>query len=262
MVIDDNPTNRKILESQLQNWKFLPVLAESGEEALNLLSQHQFDMVITDMQMPEMDGAELARKIKNTHSHLPIILLSSIGDEHSKKNQSLFNHVLAKPVKHHELNNIIISQFKNSAVKVEKHAPRHKLNTEFGTKYPLRILVAEDNPVNQTLIMMVMKKLGIVPDLAPNGVKVLEALVTTPYDIILMDVQMPEMDGLEATQIIRQQSAHQPVIIAVTANAMQDDKDACTKAGMDDYISKPIELDKLMTVLEKWAVAIKQKAEV
>jgi CheY-like chemotaxis protein len=110
--------------------------------------------------------------------------------------------------------------------------------------------------------MMVMKKLGLSPDLAPNGIKALEALVIKSYDIILMDVQMPEMDGLEATQIIRQQSNHQPVIIAVTANAMQDDKDACTKAGMDDYISKPIELDKLMTILEKWAISIKQKAEV
>ena len=262
LVIDDNPTNRKILASQLQNWKFLPVLAESGEEALRLLSQHEIDMIITDMQMPEMDGTEVAKKIKNTHPHLPIILLSSIGDEQSKRNQSLFNHVLAKPVKHHELNNVIISQFKNSVVKIEKHAPSLTLTTEFGAKYPLRILVAEDNPVNQTLIMMVMKKLGLVPDVAPNGVKALEALVATPYDIILMDVQMPEMDGLEATQIIRQQSTHQPVIIAVTANAMQDDKDACIRAGMDDYVGKPIELDKLMTILEKWAIAIKQKTKV
>jgi CheY-like chemotaxis protein len=147
-------------------------------------------------------------------------------------------------------------------VKIEKHAPSLTLTTEFGAKYPLRILVAEDNPVNQTLIMMVMKKLGLVPDVAPNGVKALEALVATPYDIILMDVQMPEMDGLEATQIIRQQSTHQPVIIAVTANAMQDDKDACIRAGMDDYVGKPIELDKLMTILEKWAIAIKQKTKV
>ena len=259
LVIDDNPTNRKILASQLQNWKFLPVLAGSGEEALRLLSQYEIDMIITDMQMPEMDGTEVAKKIKHTHPLLPIILLSSIGDEHSKRNQNLFNHVLAKPVKHHELNNVIISQFKNSAVKAEKHSPGLTLTTDFGAKYPLRILVAEDNPVNQTLIMMVMKKLGLLPDVAPNGVKALEALVATPYDVILMDVQMPEMDGLEATQVIRQQSTHQPVIIAVTANAMQDDRDACIKAGMDDYVSKPIELDKLMTILEKWAIAIKQK---
>jgi CheY-like chemotaxis protein len=132
---------------------------------------------------------------------------------------------------------------------------------EFAKKYPIKILVAEDNAVNQTLIIMVMKKLGFVPDLAPNGVKALEALVAKPYDIILMDVQMPEMDGIEATRIIRQQSYHQPVIIAVTANAMQDDKEACMQAGMDDYISKPIELEKLMTLLEKWAIVIKQKTE-
>ena len=120
-------------------------------------------------------------------------------------------------------------------------------------KYPLQILVAEDNLVNQTLIMMVMKKLGFVPDLAPNGVKALEALVNKSYDIVLMDVQMPEMDGIEATTIIRKQSTHQPVIIAVTANAMQDDKEACLAAGMNDYISKPIQLDDLVKILEKWA---------
>jgi signal transduction histidine kinase/CheY-like chemotaxis protein/ligand-binding sensor domain-containing protein len=262
LVVDDNPTNRKILKSQLELWKFLPVLAESGEEALQLISEQEFDMVITDMQMPEMDGVQLAKKLKADYPTLPIILLSSIGDEQNKRYQSLFNYVLAKPVKHHELNNVIISQFKNNAIKKEAHAPKHILSNEFAKKYPLKILVAEDNPVNQTLIMMVMKKLGLSPDLAPNGIKALEALVIKSYDIILMDVQMPEMDGLEATQIIRQQSNHQPVIIAVTANAMQDDKDACTKAGMDDYISKPIELDKLMTILEKWAISIKQKAEV
>lgn len=262
LVIDDNATNRKILKTQLELWKFVPILAESGEEALGLLAEQTFDMVITDMQMPGMDGAQLARKIRETHANLPIILLSSIGDERSRKYQTLFNYTLAKPVKHHELNNVIIGQFKNNAPGVQRVATKHVLSTEFGNKYPLQILVAEDNAVNQTLIMMVMKKLGLVPDLAPNGVKALEALVAKPYDIILMDVQMPEMDGIEATRIIRQQSYHQPVIIAVTANAMQDDKEACIEAGMDDYISKPIELEKLMTMLEKWAMAIKQKTEV
>jgi CheY-like chemotaxis protein len=261
LVIDDNATNRKILKTQLELWKFVPVLAESGEEALGLLSHQQFDMVITDMQMPEMDGAQLAKKIKDVHADLPIILLSSIGDERNRKYRSLFNHVLAKPVKHHELNNIIVGQFKNNTTGVPREAPKHFLSTEFAKKYPLQILVAEDNAVNQTLMMMVMKKLGLVPDLAPNGVKALEALVSKPYDIILMDVQMPEMDGIETTRIIRQQSYHQPVIVAVTANAMQDDKEACIEAGMDDYISKPIELEKLMAMLEKWAIVIKQKAE-
>lgn len=262
LIIDDNPTNLKILKKQLELWKFMPVLAESGEEALGILSQQQFDMVISDMQMPEMDGAQLAKKIKEVHPQLPIILLSSIGDERNKKYQNLFNHVLSKPVKHHELNNIIISVFKNSTIKLERTAPKHTLTTEFAKKYPLQILVAEDNPVNQTLIMMVMKKLGFTPHLTSNGIKALEALVSKSYDIILMDVQMPELDGLETTRVIRQQSNHQPVIIAVTANAMQEDKEACTEAGMDDYISKPIELDKLMTILEKWAITIKQKAEV
>lgn len=262
LIIDDNPTNLKILKKQLELWKFIPILAESGEEALGMLSQQQFDMVISDMQMPAMDGAQLAKKIKDVHPQLPIILLSSIGDERNKKYQSLFNHILAKPVKHHELNNIIISVFKNTTIKLERDTVKHTLSTEFSKKYPLQILVAEDNPVNQTLIMMVMKKLGFTPDLASNGVNALEALVSKSYDIILMDVQMPEMDGLETTRVIRQQSNHQPVIIAITANAMQEDKEACTEAGMDDYISKPIQLEKLVLVLEKWATIIKQKTEV
>jgi CheY-like chemotaxis protein len=196
------------------------------------------------------------------HPQLPIILLSSIGDERNKKYRDLFDQVLAKPVKHHELNNVIIGIFKNSTIKLNREVPKQTLSAEFGKKYPLKILVAEDNPVNQTLIMMVMKKIGLVPDMAPNGVKALEALVIKPYDVILMDVQMPEMDGLETTRVIRQQSSHQPVIIAITANAMQDDKEACREAGMDDYISKPIELDKLIKILEKWAIVIKQKSEV
>jgi signal transduction histidine kinase/CheY-like chemotaxis protein/ligand-binding sensor domain-containing protein len=253
LVVDDNPTNRKILKKQLELWKFIPVLAESGEEALGLLSQEKFDMVISDMQMPGMDGAQLGKRIKDAQPDMPIILLSSIGDERNKKYRDLFNHVLAKPTKHHELNNVIINLFKKTTYKAYKEDPRQILSADFAKKYPLSILIAEDNPVNQTLIMMVMKKLGYAADLAPNGVKALEALVTKPYNIILMDVQMPDMDGLEATRIIRQQSAHQPVIIAVTANAMQDDKDVCTEAGMDDYISKPIQLEKLMLVLEKWA---------
>jgi signal transduction histidine kinase/CheY-like chemotaxis protein/ligand-binding sensor domain-containing protein len=259
LIIDDNSTNLQILKKQLELWKFIPELAESGEEALGLLSQQQFDMVISDMQMPGMDGAQLAGKIKDVHPQLPIVLLSSIGDERNKKYQNLFDCVLAKPVKHHELNKVVISLFKDRSVKTERDVPKQTLSTEFAKKYPLQILVAEDNPVNQTLIIMVMKKLGLVPDLAPNGVKVLEALVAKTYDVVLMDVQMPEMDGLEATRIIRQQATHQPVIIAVTANAMQDDKEACQQAGMDDYISKPIELDKLLATLEKWATTIKQK---
>jgi CheY-like chemotaxis protein len=130
------------------------------------------------------------------------------------------------------------------------------MTTDFAAKYPLNILIAEDNPVNQTLISMVMKKLGYQPVIAVNGLKAVEALNEKQYDIVLMDVQMPEMDGLEATQLIRAQLHYQPIIIAVTANAMQDDKEACLQAGMDDYISKPIQLDKLVSILEKWGTKI------
>jgi signal transduction histidine kinase/CheY-like chemotaxis protein len=137
-----------------------------------------------------------------------------------------------------------------------------KLSTGFALKYPLNILVAEDNPVNQMIAMNVLKKLGYSADLAINGAKAVEAFEVKDYDLILMDIQMPEMDGFEATKTIRNTFKSKPVIIAVTANAMQEDKDACLAAGMDDYISKPIALDKLLLLLEKWGNVIKTKVPV
>jgi signal transduction histidine kinase/ligand-binding sensor domain-containing protein/DNA-binding response OmpR family regulator len=258
LIVDDNETNLKILNDQLENWKFVCVTAQSAEDAIGILQDHNFDMVISDMQMPDMDGAQLATHIKKAHADLPIILLSSLGDNRSKHNEHLFCSVLAKPIKQKELHKAIIVGFKQGHTQLQEKeiAPVQKMTTDFAAKYPLNILIAEDNPVNQTLISMVMKKLGYQPLIAVNGLKAVEALNEKQYDIVLMDVQMPEMDGLEATQLIRAQLHYQPIIIAVTANAMQDDKEACLQAGMDDYISKPIQLDKLVSILEKWGTKI------
>jgi CheY-like chemotaxis protein len=221
-------------------------------------------MVISDMQMPGMDGAELAAYIKKHYPALPIILLSSLGDNRNRHNEHLFCSVLAKPIKQKELHKAIINGFKVGHVVVPERSTTgtQKMSLDFATKFPLSILIAEDNPVNQTLIMMVMKKLGYQPHMAVNGLKAIEALHEKVYDIVLMDVQMPEMDGLEATETIRSALHYQPVIIAVTANAMQDDKEMCLKAGMDDYISKPIQLEKLVAILEKWGNVIKTKVPV
>jgi CheY-like chemotaxis protein len=260
LIIDDIETNRRILKSQLQHINLIPLLASSGKEALDILcSDGNFDMVITDMQMHQMDGIDLARRIKVLYPELPIILLSSVSDARIKQYKELFCSVLTKPVKHQELARIIFKEFKQTDLPSERVVHKAKLSTSFAAGFPLDILIAEDNAINLMLVVMVLKKLGYNPGTAEDGLKTLEALKNKPYDLILMDVQMPEMDGLEAARIIRAQKQHQPVIVAITANAMQEDRDICIAAGMDDYISKPIEIDTLMLILQKWHKSITEK---
>lgn len=259
LIVDDNATNLIILKTQLEQWNLTPTLAISGFQALEILSSHadKFDLVITDMQMPDMDGTQFSQRIKAKQPRLPIILLSSVGDETKKKYPDLFNAVLNKPVKQQQLCRVIQSALRPEGmlVTVEAHKPKHTLSEEFAAKYPLRILIAEDNPVNQKLAMRVLNKLGYKQvDIAVNGVEALEKFATQFYDVILMDVQMPEMDGLEATRNLRAITGDRPVIIAMTANAMQGDREECIRAGMDDYISKPVKLEILVSILEKWAL--------
>lgn len=262
LLVDDNETNRFILTKQLEHWNLFSVAADSGEQALQILeSDSRFDLVITDMQMPEMDGLELAQKIKAKFPALPLILLSSLGNERSEEYQDIFSFTLAKPMKQQELSRSIIASLKNEAQKEESTQAQQKLSTSFAQQYPMNILVAEDNPVNQTVITMILKKLGYTIDIASDGMQAITALKEKNYQLVLMDVQMPEMDGVEATRIIRSQLNAQPVIVALTANAMQDDRQYCIAAGMDDYISKPIQLEKLTEILKKWSHDMKlQKA--
>jgi signal transduction histidine kinase/ligand-binding sensor domain-containing protein/CheY-like chemotaxis protein len=259
LLVDDNATNLIILKTQLDQWKLTPTLALSGHQALDILTHHQdhFDLVITDMQMPDMDGIQLSQRIKAKNARLPIILLSSVGDESKKKYPDLFNSVLNKPVKQQQLCRVIQAALRPEGmlVTVEAQKPKQVLSEEFADKYPLRILIAEDNPVNQKLAIRVLNKLGYKKvDVAHNGVEVIEKVAEQFYEIILMDVQMPGMDGLEATRKLRTMSGERPTIIAMTANAMQGDREECISAGMDDYISKPVKLETLVSVLEKWAV--------
>ncbi len=263
LLVDDNATNLSILKTQLEVWKLSPTLAISGEQALEILtSDEKFDLIITDMQMPDMDGTQLSQRIKAKHPRLPIVLLSSVGDESKKKYPDLFMAVLNKPVKQQQLCRVIQSALRPGGTLVTADVQKAKqlLSEEFAVKYPLRILIAEDNPVNQKLAIRLLNKLGYKKiDVVQNGVEVLEKLKHQFYEVILMDVQMPEMDGLEATRRIRGASGDQSVIIAMTANAMQGDRDECIQAGMDDYISKPIMLEIVVNVLEKWALEIKRK---
>ncbi|MDB5138067.1 MAG: response regulator [Mucilaginibacter sp.] len=259
LVVDDNFTNRSIMAAQLIQWKFIPLLAESGQQALEILSGKQkIDLVISDMNMPEMDGILLAKSIKEIHPEMRIILLSSVGNEQSRHEAYLFNVVLTKPTKHHVLYKHMVDQLKNITELKEPQKAKTQFSVDFAKQYPMEILIAEDNYVNQKLTVHILSKMGYKPEIAGNGHEVLDAVAKKKYDIILMDIQMPEMDGLEATQFIRQHMLEQPVIVAMTANAMPEDREICIKAGMDDYLSKPMKLTEIITVLEKWSKPTKQ----
>ncbi len=258
LVIDDNQTNLSILKAQLELWKMVPVLALSGKKALKILAEEQdFDLVITDMQMPDMDGINAAEKIKALLPEVPIILLSSVGDESRSKYPNLFDSVLTKPVKQTQLFNLVQAALKQHTLIPSAQQPVEKkasiLSEDFAIANPLEILLAEDNLINQKLATRVLNKLGYTIDIAENGKIAVDMLGEKSYDIILMDVQMPEMDGLEASRYIRQSNVKQPVIIAMTANAMPEDREACLQAGMNDYISKPINLEILVEKLKETA---------
>ena len=257
LVVDDNITNLAILKSQLESWKLIPVLAESAGHGLKILSNDRtIELVLTDMQMPYMDGIGFAQNIRRLYPSLPIILISSVGEDYTKKDSGLFSAILNKPVRQHILSKHILNALQpqsNNASQEKKVT--EKLPAQFAQQHRLDILVAEDNAVNQKVIIYILNKLGYEPCIADNGAIAVEKANQKKYDIILMDMQMPEMDGLEATRYIRQHLEHQPVIIALTANAMESDQEECFKAGMNDYIPKPVKLEEVTNKLEKWSLA-------
>ncbi|HEX6431427.1 MAG TPA: response regulator [Niastella sp.] len=256
LIIDDNPTNLFILKSQLLQWNLQPTLARSGQEGLAILSKdQQFDLILSDLQMPEMDGITLAQQVKAQYAHIPITLLSSVGDEFTKTNKQLFTSVLTKPIKQHVLCKHVVNALEHQQrTSTEETTVHEKLPRSFSEKYPLHILIAEDNLFNQQVIIHILNKMGYQPHVVENGEMAVAASREETYDMILMDMQMPEMDGVEATRIIRNTLQNQPVIIALTANIMHGDKEKCIEAGMNDYIGKPVKLEEVVAKLEKWAL--------
>ncbi len=260
LIVDDNATNRQILSLQAQSWGMLTRTAESGNEALNWLRQGEaFDMAILDMQMAEMDGITLATEIRKQPSSqtLPLVMLTSIdrpdvGD--ATRIPVDLAAFLTKPIKQSHLYNVLNHILGEQPIPVKPaQASLPQLNPQLATELPLRILIAEDNRVNQKVALHLLKLIGYQADVASDGLEVLEALHRQSYDVVLMDVQMPNMDGLATTRRICQEPLDnpRPRIIAVTANAMQGDREECLKAGMDDYISKPIRLEELIQALSK-----------
>ncbi|HYG19369.1 MAG TPA: two-component regulator propeller domain-containing protein [Ohtaekwangia sp.] len=257
LVVDDNSTNRTILKNQLEHWKFRPTMAASAVEALDILKTSDFDLIITDMQMPEVNGLDLAKTVRQTRPETPILLLSSIGDDRSKEYLHLFSATLTKPVKQNLLCTQIVSLLKKQSTTQAASQSASRLPGNLSEKFALNILIVDDNPVNQKLAGRIFSKMGYETRIANNGHEALAAIDEARFDIIMMDIQMPGMDGLEATRRIREQQRSQPVIIAMTANAMESDRQVCLNAGMDDYISKPIKLDEIASMIEKWAGRIR-----
>ncbi|MBB6107421.1 Signal transduction histidine kinase [Mucilaginibacter lappiensis] len=253
LLVDDNQTNRFILKTQLEQWGILTESAASAVEALDLLSEgERFNLIITDMEMPDMDGVDLARSIKRNYKNLPVIMLSSIGDGSKKKYPGLFSAILTKPVKQNQLGKSIQAEFQNQPTSAFVEPKSSKLFEEdFATDFPMRILVAEDNLINQKLVDRMLTKLGYKFIIAPNGLEALNKLKLNPVDVIFMDVQMPEMDGFEATRHIRKYAFKQPYIIAMTANAGPEDRELCLSQGMNDYIAKPMKTDDLVAILKR-----------
>jgi two-component system sensor histidine kinase/response regulator len=256
LVVDDNATNLSILKRQLTYWKLKPLMADSGEAALAILANNAgIDLVITDMQMPVMDGVMLAGFIKQQFPNIPIMLLSSIGEDFKENLGPLFVSIMTKPIKQHVLSKQILNALQQHVPVQQTQVNRKKLSADFSDKFPFKILIAEDNQMNQHVIVHILYKLGYQPDIVKNGKEAVEAANQNDYSLVLMDMQMPLMDGMEATRVIRQTVVTQPIIIALTANTMEGDEQICLNAGMDDYIGKPIKLEELMDKLEKWSVS-------
>jgi CheY-like chemotaxis protein/HPt (histidine-containing phosphotransfer) domain-containing protein len=253
--VDDSATNREILELQTRAWGMRPVMARSGPEALaRIVGGEPFDVAILDMMMPEMDGATLALEIRKHRDAraLPLVLLSSMGELPGAAVAGAFAATLSKPVKASQLYNALLEVFGGGSA---TEAPVAALDVDpdgrLGDAHPLRILLAEDNAINQQVALLTLERLGYRADVAANGIEALDAVRRQTYDLVFMDMQMPEMDGMEATRRIRREIPVevQPRIVAMTANALQSDREACLASGMDDYVSKPVRLEELIAAL-------------
>jgi PAS domain S-box-containing protein len=270
LIVDDNETNRKILIIQSLAWGMKPRDTEFPREALDWVRNGEpFDLAILDMQMPDMDGLMLSHEIRKYRDAkaLPLIMLTSMGHMEKGAIGNLFAAFLTKPIKPTALFNVFVSVF-GQQLHVPARISKNK-DSEFDQKLaervPLRILVVEDNQVNQKLAQKILQKMGYRSDLAGNGLEAVESVDRQQYDVVLMDLHMPELDGIEATRRIVQKYSKEkrPRIIAVTADAMQGDRELCIAAGMDDYISKPIRIAELQKALERSGkpVAEEQPAE-
>ncbi len=258
LIVDDNPTNRRILTLQAQVWGMVCRDTEFPVEALKWIrAGDPFDVAVLDMQMPVMDGIMLATEIRRERDArtLPLVMCTSLGQRERASAQDGIDWAafLTKPVKQSHMFEALAAIFGRD--EDEEAAPPDDLSYDeaMAKGHPLRILLADDNAYNQKLALRLLAQMGYTADVAGNGLEVLQSVARQQYDVVLMDVQMPEMDGLEASRRICQQWEHgeRPRIVAMTANAMHGDRELCLHAGMDDYVSKPIRVEALVAALRR-----------
>jgi GAF domain-containing protein/CheY-like chemotaxis protein/tetratricopeptide (TPR) repeat protein len=251
LVVDDNATNRRVLELQAGKWGMEARSTGDPHEALRWIDAGDaFDLAIVDMHMPTMDGSTLARAMRDERPELPRVLWSSLGRREDGDDASLFAAHLAKPARQSQLFDLLANLLAREAPRKVAAVKPAALDPELAARHPLRILLAEDNVVNQKLALRLLQQMGYRADLASNGIEAVESVERQTYDVILMDVQMPDMDGLEASRRINARwNSDRPRIVAMTANAMQGDREMCLAAGMDDYLTKPIRVERLVEAL-------------
>jgi len=247
LVVDDHATNRKILETQLRSWRMLSTCVATAREALERLAERTYDVALLDLQMPDMDGIGLAARIREQWQ-LPLILLSSSGETITGPDAALFAAQIFKPIKHSALFAAIL---RLTGAKQAKPEPARKVfDAGMAAEHPLRILLAEDNVINQKVGGKMLGQLGYTADLARNGREAVNAATATTYDLVLMDIQMPELDGIDAAREIRAKlGANAPYIVALTAEAMEGDRERFLASGFDNYLSKPLKADALQELL-------------
>ena len=257
LVVDDNTANREVVKRQASSWGMVPRDTGSPTEALEWIRRGDpFDAAILDMQMPDMDGLALAREIRSYRDGrvLPLVMLTSLGRRREDVDAGVdFAAHLTKPIKASQLYEALMKAFGEISEELRPVGAGVGGGASSAERAPLRILLADDNAVNQQVALALLEKMGGRADVVSNGAEVLEALARQRYDVVLMDVEMPVMDGLEASRRINRgwPAAQRPRIIAMTANAMQGDRETCLAAGMDDYLSKPIRREELAAALAR-----------
>jgi len=256
LVVDDCPDSRAIMQKLLESFGFSVELASSGKEALVMLKEKQtwkdpFKLVMIDWMMSELDGIETSKRIRrDLDLTIPIIMMTAFGKETEKKDAERvgINAFLTKPISTSTLFDAIMDIFGKQAMKIgtKKEPIITKASIYKNRLKGIRILVAEDNPTNQEIALAVLQNAGIVAEIAQNGKEALELVNKSSFDAVLMDIQMPEMDGYEATKQIRKDPKFASLpIIAMTAHVMKGDEEKCLEAGMDGYVSKPMDQDRL-----------------
>ncbi len=261
LIVDDNTTNCKILARMVENFNMTAKAVFTAQEGLDFLSSHSIDLILLDVRMPEMDGKEFIRQLneKKYAPHSKTIVLSSSGNASDSKwfKEQGCADFLNKPIKQKRLLESVLKTFKISPKKPFEKQRRSEDSKESQKQFAgIRILLAEDNLINQKVAVRLLEKEGVQVIIAGDGEETVALLQSEHPDLILMDVQMPKMDGLEATGVIRSQveNGKEIPIIAMTAHAMKGDRDRCLAAGMNDYVSKPIQRQELFDTIKRYTL--------